>query len=227
MSRIDHAKEDPISGLDEEDEFSQVTRVHHLQQYLNYVKAIHLPHQPAHLPPRWSVTHWQEAQQADPGLKWVMNYLIRNTHVPPGKATKPSAEDAVLQGPYAQWLEKNYESLAFDTNGILCFKIKDEEEGDTNDAASPQERYLKLVAEADQVPALIRSHEAAAHTSSSNVVKYCRMGGIHFPNMRLKATAVVRSCFSCQTSKGCPKPQKGIYRSTHRGFPWDVLNLGK
>ena len=149
-----------------------------------------------------------------------MNYLVRNMHVPPAKATKPSVEDAVLQGPYAQWLQRNYESLAFDANGILCFKIEDE---DTDGG----ERYLKLVAEADQIPALIRSHEAAAHTSSANVVKYCRMGGIQFPNMKLKATAVVRSCFSCQTSKGSPKPQKGIYKSTHRGFPWDVLNLGK
>ena len=100
-------------------------------------------------------------------------------------------------------------------------------EADGGDGLAPRrERYLKLVAEADQIPALIRSHEASAHTSSANVVKYCRMGGIEFPNMRLKATAVVRSCFSCQTSKGSPKPQKGIYRSTHRGFPWDVLNLG-
>ena len=201
--------------------------MHHLQQYLNCIKSIHLPHQPAHLPPRWSVTHWQRAQQTDTALKWIMAYLIRNAHVPPGKAVKPSAEDAILHGPYARYLQRNYESLAFDTNGILCLKVEDDEAEDGNNTKPRRERYLKLVAEADQVPALIRSHEAAAHTSSTNVVKYCRMGGIHFPDMKLKATAVVRSCFSCQTSKGSPKPQKGIYRATHRGFPWDVLNLGE
>ena len=156
-----------------------------------------------------------------------MAYMIRNAHVSPGKAVKPSAEDAILHGPYARYLQRNYESLAFDTNGILCLKVEDDEAEDGNNTKPRRERYLKLVAEADQVPALIRSHEAAAHTSSTNVVKYCRMGGIHFPDMKLKATAVVRSCFSCQTSKGSPKPQKGIYRATHRGFPWDVLNLGE
>ena len=156
-----------------------------------------------------------------------MKYLARNMHVPPEKATKPSVEDAILQGPYAQWLQRNYESLVFDANGILCFKVEDEEIDSGGNSAPPRERYLKLVAEADQIPALIRSHEASAHTSSANVVKYCRMGGIQFPNMRLKAMAVVRSCFTCQTSKGSPKPQKGIYKSTHRGFPWDVLNLGR
>ena len=51
-----------------------------------------------------------------------------------------------------------------------------------------------------------------------------RLGKIHFPRMLTISHAVCRSCFECQTAKPRAQPQKGIYRSVHKGFPWDCLS---
>ena len=144
------------------------------QQVPRCVRALHLPHQPNRQIPRWDTTYWLEAQAGDPALNWMIRIMTHNLHAPEGKFIQPCAQESILFGPYAQWLQRNYQDLGFNRAGILCYieKIKTTSSSGTP-PHTPEVEYLKLVASKDQVPALIRAHESAAHTSARNCVHYC------------------------------------------------------
>ena len=52
-----------------------------------------------------------------------------------------------------------------------------------------------------------------------------KLGKIFFPRMNILSHSVCRSCYQCQKAQPNPSPQRGIYRSTSKGFPWEVLSI--
>ena len=142
---------------------------------MNHVRNLHLPHQPNQQNPRWDVAYWLRAQSQDPALKWMIRIMTHNLHAPEGQRLQPDAKEAILYGPYAQWLQRYHRDLGFDQAGILCYLPKIDSATATSFTSTSDNKteYLRLVASKDQVAALIRAHEASAHTSARNTVYYC------------------------------------------------------
>ena len=224
LSRANHAEPSTETGEspeeDAENEFAQVTVIHPFQQRINKIKPLITPHHHETKGEDFTTSWWIKGQQEDPALRWACRWVVQNLHKKPSETLVPPRNEAILYGHYGQWLQSHFLSLALDQSGVLCYLNKPDGKTGSSDIAHPstkQRIYSRLVPSKHQVQVVTRGHVASAHSGAHATTHYVKMGQVYFPGLRTMCVAICKSCYTCQSASGAPKPQKGIYQPTHNG----------